>query len=120
MPRVYTRTQTATLYGKTCDIRTVKMDRIVFFRMTCGDGTAFSSATGADIVSGLTLTGTLLPYQDSYIVGLARTSGTWASATYVPVIILIDSANGTISIRGNANSLKGCNYLTASGMYVTE
>lgn len=78
-------------------------------------GGAFSTATGVDLI-GVAPSG-YIPTRDTYLVGLARDSGTWASANYVPFDVFISSSTGNIQIMGSS-ALKTCTYITMSGVYI--
>ena len=83
---------------------------IGILKISIGDGSAFSTATGSDTIG--TLPAMCRPSSVRYGAGLARDNGVWASANYTPVMVLIN-ANGNVDIRGNATAIKTCKYITA-------
>lgn len=84
--------------------------RICMLKIAIGDGSAFSTATGADTIG--IIPAACRPSSVRYGVGLARDNGVWSSANYTPVMILIN-ANGNVDIRGNETAIKSCKYITA-------
>lgn len=76
-----------------------------------GNGTAFSSLTGNDIIG--TLPEGYRPKGGRYFPAVAKDAGAWGTAKYYDAVVTIDQ-NGTILLRGNSTNLKTCKYLIVS------
>ena len=109
-------TVTLTLSGVSAPTTIRKRGRIVEFLVVLGDGTAFSSATGTEQIG--TLPTGYRPPMLGYYPATVRTDGAWASATYYPVLLMIDT-DGSIKMRGNVNNLQSCKYLNGVVVFST-
>lgn len=73
-----------------------------------GNGTAFSSFSSGMTIA--TLPSGFRPDGTRYGVVLARTVGSWASASYYPLTVSAGS-DGTVKLWGNETNAKTCQYL---------
>lgn len=85
---------------------------------------AFSlNATEAATLTGVDTIGTIptgfRPACNVVIPVEARSGGTWAEATYYHAIILVNSSNGQISVRGGASNLQACRNFNLHGTWLT-
>jgi len=113
---VITRVIPATYSGVTANIYIQRSKNVCDLRIEIGNGTAaFSSATGTDII--FELPSDWIPSYRKEGTLVARTGGNWATETYYIAAVAIETT-GNVYIRGNANNLKQCRYITGDLMYL--
>lgn len=96
-------TQTVTVYRK---------NRMVEFAIGVGatTGTPFSGVTSSTVIG--TLPTGFRPAYFGSALGFVRSSPVWASATYTPVWLTIDTS-GELKIQGNNTAIQSAMYLVA-------
>lgn len=105
----------ATYSGTAANIRVDRSEKVCNLQLGIESNTVFSNATGSDIIAQVP--SDCKPSESKYGVLIARTSGIWAEGTYYLAAIIVDSA-GNVSIRGNANNLRQCKYITGGLTYL--
>lgn len=121
LPAYSDETMSVTLGTVTETYTIKKYGRVATLSMNIGStsGTPFSgisdNPTLGTIPNGFRPSGSAQVFS----TGQARTSGAWASATYYPVVVGVQT-DGTLKIYGNTNNIKTCQFVTFSITYITE
>ena len=97
--------------GGTATMTARKKGNVVYFNPSIGNTSKFASASSGDSLG--TLPSGYRPSVELYIPIAMRTSGTWASATYYPCYLRIQT-NGTMSIYGNTTNIRACTNIAGS------
>lgn len=101
----YLLNQAFTFGGRACTYNVYKWGRFCTLALDMGNGTAFNTGNAV----AFTLASKYRPIATVFGNGLGRTSGAWASATYYPFNISINSS-GAVQIASNENNFKSCTY----------
>ena len=107
----------ATLSGVDGTIYLRKVGKTVMMFLTLGDGTILSNATGTDVIA--TLPEGWRPKKYFVTTGMARDAGLWASASYSPFTLAVDTT-GTVTLRYTASVIKTQMYLVAQACYIAN
>ena len=91
--------------GGTATITVRKKGNVVYFNPSIGNSSKFASASSGDSLG--TLPSGYRPSAELYMPIAMRTSGTWASATYYPCYLRIQTS-GAMSIYGNTTNIRAC------------
>ena len=97
--------------GGTATITVRKKGNVVYFNASIGNTSKFASASSGDSLG--TLPTGYRPSAELYMPIAMRTSGTWASATYYPCYLRIQTS-GAMSIYGNTTNIRACTNIAGS------
>jgi len=97
--------------GGTATITVRKKGNVVYFNPSIGNSSKFASASSGDSLG--TLPTRYRPSAELYMPIAMRTSVTWASATYYPCYLRIQTS-GAMSIYGNTTNIRACTNIAGS------
>lgn len=93
----------------------MKSGNVVDLRINVGNGTVMSAFTTSETIC--TLPSKYRPQSQKFIYGYIRTVGGWAVATYIPLLVQINT-EGAVRVFGKQADIRTGQYVTIEGCYI--